>query len=304
MQASTERSILNGSRWAILVTAGVLGMAGCEGKQTGLPQSEAQTESSDYAFSTCTPGNRAVCSWLGACNAAGKACVCDDPQHWLSSDNCSVWHANPPLQPGQVCSPGDPAYCNQMGTCNSTGSACVCTDPQHWWSSERCLTWHAGPQSSVTTCPAIIYLANNTVTADGLHGNGGFPGFLLSTSQTTPAGLTCTYARPPQPNWEAFIGRDLVTGEVSATLASADSFLVTLSTGATKTVTCPASLTLGPSTYYRMSDTSELQSIPATWAVTQGNTQAVPFAFATTRVYVMECDYSGFTNLSVNIPLP
>jgi len=356
MQTSKEWSNLNGSWWAILITSGALGVAGCSGVQpsSGQPVSEVETEGSNYAFSTCTPGNRAVCSWMGVCDAVGKACVCDDAQHWWSSDNCSVWHANPPLQPGQVCSPGDPAYCNQMGTCNTagtgcvcsdpqhwwaseecsiwhqhpdlqpgqvcspgddhaycnwmgtcnaTGTGCVCSDPQHWWASERCTTWHAIPQPVVTSCPGYLYLANSTVTADGLQSNGGWPGFLLSASQTTPAGLTCTYSRPPQSGFDVFIGRNLGTGELSATLASANSFLVEMSDETSKTITCPANLPLGPATYYSVTETSGLQPIPAAWAVTQGSTQVVPFAFATTRVYVIECDYSGFAIVSVNIPL-
>jgi predicted alpha-1,2-mannosidase len=129
-------------RISMLATVAVIS-AGCGAVSSDAPEALGTTQS---ALVSCPPGNRASCSWMGACNSAGNECVCDDPTHWWASDNCSVWHSGPPLAPGQVCSPGDQAYCSWMGTCDAAGSACICTDPQHWWASERCSTWHSGPE--------------------------------------------------------------------------------------------------------------------------------------------------------------
>jgi hypothetical protein len=115
--------------------------------------SEAPTEevtSISQALTACPPGDQATCNWMGACNSAGNACVCTDPQHWWASENCSTWHAGPQSSPDQACAPGDQAFCNWMGACNSTGSGCTCSDAQHWWSSERCSVWHDTAEPTVT----------------------------------------------------------------------------------------------------------------------------------------------------------
>jgi len=80
---------------------------------------------------------------MGTCDAAGLACVCDDPDHYMASEQCSTWHhVTTEIPEGGVCRPGDPVYCNWMGTCSADGMGCDCFDPDHFLSEEQCSTWH------------------------------------------------------------------------------------------------------------------------------------------------------------------
>jgi hypothetical protein len=87
-------------RWQRLInlsiTVNLVAIAGC-GVEPGSP-----VETRVAALTTCTPGDQAVCHWMGACNAAGNACVCTDPQHWWASEDCATWHSGPMPVPGQV----------------------------------------------------------------------------------------------------------------------------------------------------------------------------------------------------------
>ena len=154
------------------------------------------------------------------------------------------------------------------------------------------------------TCPSAIYLANNATTADHLQSNGGFPEFDLLTSQPTGNGMTCIYSRPADPNYDAFIFRELNANEISATLFGDDAWHVSTTDGKVKTVTCPTSISLGPVAWYALSG-GGMQQLPANWLVTQNGVQALTFDNVTSSSdFPMRCNYKGFSNVSVYIPPP
>lgn len=105
----------------------------------------------------CVLGDRTFCGGHGACvdsgngdadgdgvddDGLGNSCVCDDPVHFLPSQNCSVFHQEI-IPTGNVCAPGVPPTephsligCNGNGTCNPLGDSCRCYS--EWWNGVDC----------------------------------------------------------------------------------------------------------------------------------------------------------------------
>lgn len=97
------------------------------------------------AATVCTPGDRLYCNDVGACNAEGTACICEDPAHRDPAERCAIWHEVPSNEE-TACDAGSRTDCNNMGVCSADGAGCICDDPEHWWATDNCSLWHSGPE--------------------------------------------------------------------------------------------------------------------------------------------------------------
>lgn len=159
--------------------------------------------------------------------------------------------------------------------------------------------------AAAQSCPADIYLANNAATADGMKSNGGYITFHLSTSVVTGSGHTCTYTRPTDPNYDPFIGRNLAAGEITAVPSGSNAWHVTTQGGAINTLTCPASIEIGPVAMYAPAG-GAMTPIPDNWVVTQNNVQSLGFDTRSNQApFTMRCNYrQGIGNIVMYVPPP
>lgn len=98
---------------------------------------------SDTGLPMCNPGDASFCHFLGRCDAAGMACVCDDLLHYDPADRCATWQ--PAVVPvGMVCLPGDRSTCSDRGACDPSGQACACDEPVHFSPEDFCAAWRPG----------------------------------------------------------------------------------------------------------------------------------------------------------------
>ena len=111
----------------------------------------------------CVSGDRAPCHNKGTCDSSTgeNICTCDDPDHYWSSDFCSIMHFGSELADGDCCIPGErDYYCSWLGDCDASGEFCHC-DTDHRWASERCEIWHSDsdpePPSEGDDCPLMIF---------------------------------------------------------------------------------------------------------------------------------------------------
>ncbi len=89
----------------------------------------------DAGSTTCTPGDKGYCHYLGVCKSDGTGCKCDDEEHRKSEERCAVWHPQL-IGPGQNCAPGNGLSCNYNGVCDPTGMFCICSS--EWWHGPFC----------------------------------------------------------------------------------------------------------------------------------------------------------------------
>jgi len=166
--------------------------------------------------------------------------------------------------------------------------------------SQAVLANAAKQRPQALDCPSKIYLANNATTPDGMKGNGGFLTYDLASSAPRGAGKSCTYTRPDEPNWDPFIGRNLAADEASAA-ASGDAWRVTLKDGGTRTVTCPATIDIGPVAMYA-GPGGTMPPLPAAWHVRAGSMQTLKFDTTSNQLpFALRCNYHGVSNVVLDV---
>ncbi|MCA9518610.1 MAG: hypothetical protein KC635_26925 [Myxococcales bacterium] len=91
----------------------------------------------------CTPGDVNYCNYNGRCAVDGSACVCDDPDHYVPTDNCRNYYVST-RRFGEPCDYGSRAQCNDKGTCGEDGW-CVCDDDLHHSPVDDCNSYFDNP---------------------------------------------------------------------------------------------------------------------------------------------------------------